>query len=185
MYKKKSPKRLKSRSKKQTTIKNTKNQFVSNKANKLLQYRINEEENSSRVYLSMSLWLENKGYTNSAKLWKKYSEEESKHADWARDYLLSFGIQPETQALNRIPSKYKGLPEIIYMTYNHERTITNQIKELANYAMNSKDHMLYELSLKYLKEQVEEHSKTQNLVDQLESFGTDQHSLRLFDQSLK
>jgi ferritin len=162
-----------------------KNEFVSDKANKLLQYRIKEEENSSRVYLSMSLWLDNKGYKNASKLWRKYSEEESKHADWARDYLLSFGIQPEIQALDKVSSAYKSFPDIIYKTYDHERKITKQIKQLANYAMNSKDHMLYELSLKYLKEQVEEHSKTQNLVDQLESFGTDKQSLRLFDESLK
>jgi ferritin len=158
--------------------------FVSNQAIKLLQDRIREEENSSRVYLSMSLWLDNKGYKNAAKLWRKYSDEENKHAEWAREYLLSFGIMPDTQALKKISGKYKDFPDIIYKTYDHERVITDQIEQLANYASKSKDHMLYELSLKYLKEQVEEHAKTQDLVDQLDSFGTDKNSLRLFDNAL-
>ena len=39
--------------------------------------------------------------------------------------------------------------------------------------------------LKYLKEQVEEHNKMQDLVDQLEAFGEDKIAMRLFDHELK
>jgi ferritin len=44
--------------------------------------------------------------------------------------------------------------------------------------------MLYTLTHKYLSEQVEEHSKMQDLVDQLETFGEDKIALRLLDDSL-
>ena len=75
-----------------------KSPLISDKTIELLNYRIEQEDYSSRLYLSMSLWLENAGYA-SAKLWKKYSSEEANHADWARTYLLSLGIQPKTGAL--------------------------------------------------------------------------------------
>ena len=45
--------------------------------------------------------------------------------------------------------------------------------------------MLYALSEKYLNEQVEEHDKMQNLMDQLKSFGTNKTAMRLLDSSLK
>ena len=150
-----------------------------------LNYRIQQEEYSSRIYLSMSLWLDNKGYVNAAKLWKKYSTEELAHSDWARTYLLSFGVQPATPMLNAPEQDYMGLPEIIEISYDHEIEITKQIKELASSALAKSEHQLYELALMYLKEQVEEHNKMQNWVDQLEAFGTDKIAMRLLDHEMK
>src|SRR5260221_2271468 len=68
----------------------------------LLNFRIREEEISSRIYLAMSLWLENNAFLGAAKLWRKYSNEETTHAEWARKYLLSLGITPEVPALDSI-----------------------------------------------------------------------------------
>ena len=100
---------------KSTKNKSTKNKPTKNNVNKkehspliskktidLLQYRIQEEEMSVRIYLSMAMWLENEGYVNASKLWKKYSAEENTHADWAREYLLSFGVLPDTPELKKV-----------------------------------------------------------------------------------
>lgn len=149
-----------------------------------LNYRIQQEELSSRLYLAMSLWLNNEGYTGAASLWKKYSDEELSHADWARTYLLSFGIQPLTPALTQPQQLFKGLPEIIELSFDHEVTISEQIKAIATDAFKSGEHMLYELTLKYLKEQVEEHDKMQTWMDKLSAFGTDKIALRLLDNEM-
>lgn len=170
---------------KKTSGKTLNTKLVSDKSIKLLQHRIQQEELSSRIYLSMSMWLDNNGFTNAAKLWKKYSKEENEHADWSRDYLLSFGILPDTPELEKITIKYQGLPDIIIKTFNHEICITQQIEVLAKHAMSVNDHMLYTLASKFLKEQIDEHAKTQNLVDQINTFGTDKQSLRLLDNYIK
>jgi ferritin len=149
-----------------------------------LNYRIQQEEYSSRIYLSMSMWLNNKGYSGAAGLWKTYSDEEMKHADIARNYLLSFGIQPLTPRLDQPQQDYSGLPEIIQMSFEHEIEVSAQIKKMADHALSMGDHMLYELCLAYLKEQVEEHDKTQTWVDKLEAFGTDKIALRLLDNEM-
>jgi len=149
-----------------------------------LNYRIEQEEYSSRIYLAMSMWLNNKGYQGAAALWKKYSDEEQTHADWARTYALSFGVQPATPALTTPPQNFLGLPQIIQMSYDHEIEISSQIKDMASDALKKSDHILYELCLKYLKEQVEEHDKMQNWMDQLEAFGTDKVALRLLDNKM-
>jgi ferritin len=159
--------------------------LISKKTIDLLQYRIQEEENSARIYLSMAMWLENEGFLNATKLWKKYSSEENSHADWAREYLLSFGILPETPELKKVKSSYKGLPDIIQKSFDHEIEITLQLQKLAKHAIQIDDHMLYTLAEKYLKEQIEEHDKTQTLVDQLRSFGTNKHSMRLMNSAME
>ena len=133
----------------------------------------------------MSLWLNNNGYLNAAKLWKKYSDEERGHADIARDYLLNMGVQPATAVLDQPAEVYGGLPDIIRKSYDHEIDITNQCSDLATHAMKDGSHMLYELALHYLREQNEEHGKMQDLVDQLTAFGEDKIAMRLLDHEIK
>lgn len=161
-----------------------KNNLINAECLELLHLRNNEEEKSARLYEDMYMFLENKGYTGAGKLWHKYAHEELLHADWSRGYLLDLGLQPELRALPKIVSDYKGLPDIIQRSYDHEVLITNQCKELASCAMKCGDHMLYELAMKFLKEQVEEIGKMQTWLDKLEAFGTDATALRFLDNEM-
>ncbi len=160
------------------------NPLLSNECIETLQYRIQQEEQSSRIYNSMSMWLNNEGYSGAASLWLKYSQEEMGHADWSRQYLLAMGITPATPALTSETKVYLGLPQIIEMSYDHEIVITKQIKKLADSALKKGDHMLYTLALQYLKEQVEEHGKMQDWIDKLKTFGTDKLALRWLDEEM-
>ncbi len=165
--------------------KKTMNPLITEDMVDFLNYRIQQEEYSSRVYKAMAMYLSNKGYVNASKLWDKYSDEEMAHADFARTYILSFGIQPVTPRLDQPQQDFTGLPQIIQMSFDHEVEVSTQCKKLADAAFKKADHMLYELALKYLKEQVEEHDKMQNWVDQLEAFGTDKIAMRLLDHEMK
>ena len=162
-----------------------KNELLSDDCVEYLNYRVQQEEYSGRIYLAMSMWLDNNGYVNAAKIWRKYSNEEMAHSDIARTYLLSMGVQPDTPVLESPEQNFTGLPQIIEKSYDHEIVVTKQIKELADDAMKKMDHMLYEFALAYLKEQVEEHNKMQNWVDQLNAFGTDPIAMRLLDHEMK
>ena len=162
-----------------------KNPMIDDSCISFLNYRIQQEEYSSRIYLAMSMWLNNNGYLNAAKLWKKYSDEEINHANIAREYLLNMGVQPATPSLEQPLETYLGLPDIIRTSHKHEIDISMQCQDLANHALKDGSHMLYELALHYLREQNEEMGKTQDLVDQLTAFGEDKIAMRLFDHELK
>ncbi len=79
-----------------------KNILLSDDCVDYLNYRVQQEEYSGRIYMSMAMWLENNGYVNAGKLWRRYSDEEMKHADIARTYLLSMGVQPLTPKLDAL-----------------------------------------------------------------------------------
>lgn len=162
-----------------------KNKLISDKAVSLLNYRIQQEENSSRIYEQMSLFLDNIGYKNSAKVWSKWSSEEMNHAKWAKDYLLSFGVTPELMELECPDITYTSLSEIITASHEHEIAITQQCNALAQEAMNMGDHVLYSLASKYVHEQIEELDKTQTLVDILETFGTSKEAMLLLDSHIE
>jgi len=170
--------------KKEEKVEFSKNPLISDECIKYLNYRIKQEELSSRLYLAMSMYLENVGYTGVAKKYRQYANEENSHADWARTYLLSLGIQPETPTLEAPKQSFTGLPEIIKSTLEHETTITKQCNDLGKDAMAKGDFLLLQLVMKYQQEQIEEQEKAQTNFDRLELFGASEVSLRMFDNEL-
>jgi ferritin len=150
----------------------------------LLNYRINQEELSSRIYLAMSLWLEDRAYFNSAKLWKKYSDEELGHAEWARDFLLAYNHKPCTDPIGVVPNEFNGLDDIINQTLQHETLITNQCKELLKHALEV-ELLVMPLAEKYVREQAEEMQKAYDLVTLLNNYGVGQLNLALLDHEIE
>lgn len=150
----------------------------------ILTFRISQEEASSRLYEAMSLWLNNNGYIGAAKAWKKDSEDELKHAQWAKDFLLDMGVTPPLSALAEPPHSFKGLPDVIRQSYAHEIKVTQQCNDLGEFAAKGGNHLLYQLALKYMAEQQEEMGKVQTLVDKLNAFGEDKVAMKLLDQEL-
>lgn len=151
---------------------------------KLLNYRIVQEEFSSRLYKAMSIWLNFKGYSGAAALWAKYSSEEQTHADWAYTYLLDMDIKPEVPALEKPDNEFAGLVEIINKSYEHEQKVTEQCQKFADSAWKEGDYMALELAQKYLKEQQEELAKTNYWVDRIEIFGQSNEALFLLDNEM-
>jgi len=159
--------------------------FLSKTIVDLLNYRIEQEEFSSRLYLSMSLWLTNKGFQGAGKLFKKFSDEELIHADKAKEMLLANGLQPITPALEKPEQDFKSLPKVIEMSFEHEKEITRQCNDLTKAAFKEDNFMVVELGLWYAKEQAEELDKFQNLIDRFETFGTELDLLRELDDEMK
>lgn len=150
----------------------------------ILNFRIEQEESSSRLYQAMSLWLNNAGYTGAAKAWKKDADGEMEHAQWAKDFLLDMGVTPRLPALAAPVHEFTGLPDIIRQSFAHEILITEQCNALANYAFLNGNHLLYQLAGKYLQEQQEELGKVQTYLDKLNAFGEDKIAMKLFDTEL-
>ena len=161
-----------------------KNILIDEKAIKLLTYRIQQEELSSRLYEQMALFLDDKGYKNSAKVWFKWASEELNHAKWAKDYLLAFGVTPALQDLDSPGMSFSSLCDIIRKSYEHEINITKQCNELAGEALKLNDHVLYSLATKYTHEQIEELDKLQTLMDVIETFGESKEAMLLLDSHI-
>lgn len=150
----------------------------------LVNYRIEQEEYSSRIYLAMSNWADVNGYNGAAKLWKKYSDEELQHASWSYQYLKDLNILPKTPAQQQPDQEFTGLVDIVMKSYKHELDITKQCQEFASKAQQSQDFMTFTLAEKFLKEQIDELAKTNYWVDRLKAFGKEKDVLRLLDDEM-
>ena len=159
-------------------------EFLSKKMLDLLRLRIQNEEFSSRLYQSMSQFLEYNGFSGAAKLWAKYSDEESTHAKWVSQFLLDLDYLPPLPAIKEPPMEFTCLVDVIKQSYSHECQITDECLALAKAAMSEADFLTYGLAQKLVNEQVEELAKSQLWVDKLETFGTDKIALKLLDKEM-
>jgi len=158
--------------------------IIDDKLISLLQYRINQEEQSSRIYRAMSEWLTYNGYIGAGSLWKKYSDEELKHAEWAYSFLSDLDILPIVDKITKPEMSFSTLPDIIEKSYEHEVEITRQCNELYAAGLEYKCGMVTQLALKYQAEQVEELGKMTKWLDRLEAFGDDKTALRFLDNEM-
>jgi len=140
-------------------------EFLSQEAIKELNYRINQEEFSARIYEGMNLWFDDRGYKNFAALYTKYAEEEWKHSKLAKEFLLSFKIKPELQSIEAPPANYESCYEILESTLEHEAEVSRQCQELAINSLKRGEIMLHTLALQYCKEQIEEMDKSYTILD--------------------
>jgi ferritin len=150
-----------------------------------LNYRIQQEEASSRIYEQFALWLDNAGFKNFAALYYKYAHEELGHAKFAKDHLLAYGEEPMLTKLPAPDLEFNSLKEILNLTLEHEQEITKQCNELTKLAASLDDFPTMTLGLKYCAEQVEELDKAQTFVDQIETFGDSKEAMLTLEHNVK
>ena len=151
----------------------------------LFNYRINQEEASSRLYLKMSVCLQDIGYFNAAKLWRKFSEEELEHAEIARNYLLALDIEPETRDIKVPDRDCTGLDVCIKSTLEHEHEVTEQCEILAKTCLEKMCMKSFKIAQKYIEIQIHELEEYHDMKNRLDLFGNDPVQLRLYDNELK
>lgn len=140
-------------------------QLLSKEAIADLTFRISSEEFSSKLYHDMSLWFEDKGYINLAKLYAKYSNEEMEHSEWSKSFLLSHGIKPSLKVIQSPEAEYKSCEDILNSALQHELKVTRECESLSREALKRGEMTLFTLGQKYCAEQVDEVSKSLNLLD--------------------
>jgi len=159
-------------------------EYLSEKMQGLLKFRIEQEELSSRLYQSMAQFLEYNGFEGAAKLWYKYSAEELTHAKLVTQFLLDLDYLPPLPAIKEPSLEFEGLIDIINKSYEHEYTVTQQCKDLAIEAFKENDLLTYGIAQKLVNEQAEELAKTMLWKDKIESFGSDKIALRFLDEEM-
>lgn len=139
-------------------------ELISKKTIELLNYRIQQEQYSSKVYEQMTLWLKDEGYLGMAEVWEMFYKEELTHAEIAKDYLLSFNIMPELMVIEEPANVFTSIEDIINKTYEHEVMVTKQCLELSKHAMSESDFNLFTITQKYNAIQVAEMDEVNDLV---------------------
>ncbi len=155
---------------------------IKEKVNKAIDKQINLEMWSSNLYLSMSMYLQYKGYAGMAKWMKAQAKEELEHAYDMMDFVNRRGGKVTILPLDEVPTTFGTIAELFTQVYEHECLVTSKIEEMVAIASEEKDMASQDFFWKYIREQVEEEDTASSIIDRINL--SKEQSLIFLDEEL-
>lgn len=131
----------------------------------IINQAIESEAFSSQIYLQMGAWCDVQGYTGAAKFFRKHSDEERGHMLHLYDFLADKNIVAVTPLIESPQLEYKDLMEVLNAALEHEFFVTSFYEDAATKAIDLPCHQSYHLFQFFIKEQIEEESLYQTILD--------------------
>lgn len=141
--------------------------MLTKKVEEICNRQIEREGYSSNLYLAMASWAENKGMPGFAGWLFAQAEEERMHMLKFVKYVNERGGSAVIPAFKQPPVKYKGILEMFSEVLKHEQFITASINEVLALATAENDYATVNWIQWFVKEQVEEESTVQLILDKL------------------
>ncbi|MBU1974977.1 MAG: ferritin [Nanoarchaeota archaeon] len=151
---------------------------------KALNKQINEEMESSYLYLSMAAYFEDQNLAGMAQWMKAQSIEEVNHAMQLYTYIVDRGGKVELQAIKAPQLSWKSPLDAFNGTYTHEKHITKCIHDLMDLATKEKDHASTAMLQWFVTEQVEEEASTSEIVEKLKLIDSAPGGIYMIDKEL-
>ncbi|MGE5350195.1 MAG: ferritin [Actinomycetota bacterium] len=156
--------------------------MLTKKVEEFCNRQIEREGYSSNLYLAMASWAEAKGLAGIAAWLYAQSDEERGHMLKFIKWVNERGGNAIIPEFKKPPVKYKGVPEIFAEVLKHEQFVTASINEILEVAIAEKDHATTNWIQWFVKEQVEEESSVQQIIDKLNLAG--QHGVYFLDRDI-
>ena len=156
------------------------NQAITAKLNE----QINLEFYSSNIYLQMSAWCEQKGYTGAAAFLLRHADEEMEHMQKLFSYVSETGGLPLLGKIEAPRCEYGSLKEVFEVTMAHEKLVTSKINEVVEVTFAHKDYSTFNFLQWYVAEQHEEEKLFGSILDKFNIMGEDGRSLYFIDNDL-
>ena len=159
--------------------------MLSPKLEAALNQQINEEYYSSYIYRSMVAYFESKNLDGCAHWMRMQADEEHMHALKIFNYVLERGGKVELQTVKAPPHEWDSPVAAFEAALEHEKLMTKHIAELADLALEERDHATNNVMQWYVSEQVEEESNVDDIVNKLHLVGDSGAGLFMIDRELK
>lgn len=158
--------------------------MLSNNMAKAINDQINRELWSAYLYLSMSMYAENKGLKGVANWFFIQFREEQDHARIFMNYLNARGAQVELQPIAAVPTAWDSIAQAFADTLEHERKVTAFINSLAKMAQDESDFASQNMLRWFIDEQVEEEESVGDILNVLEQLQGVNQGLYMLDKDL-
>jgi ferritin len=158
--------------------------MISKKMQTAIDEQINAEIWSAYLYLSMSAYFERQNLRGFANWMKIQWQEEVTHAIKFFDYVHSRGGQVSLKPIAGVQTDWKNAVEVFTETLAHEQHVTALINNLANIAVEEKDHATNSMLQWFISEQVEEEANAEQILVQLKMIGDNGYGMLMLDREL-
>jgi ferritin len=139
--------------------------MISEKMESLLNDQIQKEFYSAYLYLSFEAYFTSRNLTGFAHWFRVQAMEERDHAIIFFNYLNHVGGRVKLQALEAPGWDFNSIEEVILKQLEHERIVTSSIYNIADNAIEERDHKTNSFLKWFIDEQAEEEANAeQNLA---------------------
>ena len=146
----------------------------------LLHDQIRNEFNASHQYAATAVYFDNADLPQLAKHFYKQSVEERNHAMMIVQYFLDRDISVELSGVDAAKGQFENAREPIALALTQEKTVTEQIVQLASTAREEGDYLGEQFMQWFLKEQVEEVASMTTLLTIADRAGSNVFDLEEF-----
>ncbi len=157
--------------------------MISQKMDRELSKQLNKEFHSAYLYLGMSAWCAEAGFSGSAGWFMAQYQEEQEHGMKVYNYLLDQGGKVELLKIKKVKTEYKSLLACFEASLEHEMMMTTSFNELCDFAMKEKDHASYGFFQWFVEEQIEEEATVSDIISKLKMVG-DKNGVFMIDNRL-
>lgn len=150
-----------------------------------LNKQVNAELYSAYLYLSMSVWCEEKNLKGFANWLRVQYQEETAHGLKIFDYILERGGTVKLDKIDCPPNTWKDIIEVFEEVLKHEQHVTSLIHDLVQIAIEEKDFATNNMLQWFVNEQVEEEASATEILEQLRLFDGKGAPLFMMDREFK
>lgn len=158
--------------------------MISKNLENAINEQINFEFYSAYTYLAMSAYAEEIDFPGAANFFKIQAQEELDHARKIYDYLFQKGGKVVLEAIEKPKAEFDNLLNIFEEGLKHEQTVTKRIYNIANIALDEKEHATMSFLSWFVDEQVEEEENFTNLVKKIKRASGNEANLYMIDDEL-
>jgi ferritin len=157
---------------------------ISKKVEEVLNKQVNAELWSAYLYLSMSAWVESRGFKGFANWMRVQFHEETSHALKIYDYVINRSGEIKLQPIAAVKTSWESLLNMFEDTYEHECKVTNLINDCYEAALAEKDYATTTMLQWFINEQTEEERNALEIIDILKIIGEKSGGIFYLDKNL-
>lgn len=138
---------------------------ISDHMEKVLNTQMNREAYQAQVYLSYASWAEVNSFTGVANFLYGHMHEEREHMFKFLKYINDRGGSAKVTAIKAAPENPTNIGDCFQRILQHEIDNSNEIDKIVNLALEEKDWPTFSFGQWFVKEQIEEESLVNDLID--------------------
>lgn len=147
--------------------------LIGERLEKAINQQIGNEFGASMEYLQIASYFDSEDMLKFAAIFFGQAAEENLHAKKLLRYVLDAGGRVEIPAIQKPRKEFKDAADAVQTALDWEVTVTGQINNLMQIAVEEKDFIAQEFLRWFVNEQLEEISKMSTMLNIIKRAGND------------
>ena len=158
--------------------------MLNEKVRDLLNNQINKELYSAYLYLDFANYYQEMGLDGFANWYNVQVQEETAHAMLMLKYLQNNGEKVTLEAIAKPDKVLDDKLKVLEFGLEHERYVTSLIHNIYDVAYDIRDFRTMQFLDWFVKEQAEEETNAETLIQKMKLFGEDAKGLYMLNSEL-